>query len=71
MLLFIGALSSKKDFHQVFQYISCCYLSLRLEIVKVACTCFNTSHVVIYPTPDGLQVAVKRCFNTSHVVIYR
>lgn len=32
--------------------------------------CFNTSHVVIYPTASLDLLGLLRCFNTSHVVIY-
>ena len=48
MLLFILITISKGVKPATFQYISCCYLSLRALALLSSLNCFNTSHVVIY-----------------------
>ena len=53
-----------------FQYISCCSLSRRLNQPRASISCFNTSHVVVYPTNVHHQAYEQKRFNTSHVVVY-
>ena len=44
----------------LFQYISCCYLSRLPPIGMFSLNCFNTSHVVIYPSLEKKQVESEK-----------
>ena len=48
MLLFIAEVRETKKVIWKFQYISCCYLSVKTRKYKWFHCRFNTSHVVIY-----------------------
>ena len=55
---------------KLFQYISCCCLSVVDGEVIGLDERFNTSHVVVYQTDDyDISLFLQR-FNTSHVVVY-
>ena len=59
-----------KDFNAyLFQYISCCSLSILGKLQPLGFMSFNTSHVVVYPLKKG-SVCWWWSFNTSHVVVY-
>ena len=50
---------SKLLLNNLFQYISCCSLSIRCLILRYVRICFNTSHVVVYRVGNGnFQMAV-------------
>ena len=55
----------------LFQYISCCSLSALLFAAEGPFFRFNTSHVVVYPTPAAASFHQSDSFNTSHVVVYQ
>ena len=55
----------------MFQYISCCYLSITDLGLLAGYNRFNTSHVVIYQNTGKILPVPLGSFNTSHVVIYR
>ena len=55
----------------MFQYISCCSLSIIPNTTDSGYYCFNTSHVVVYRAAAGAAGGAAFCFNTSHVVVYR
>ena len=55
----------------VFQYISCCSLSMNHVLMKIGMFSFNTSHVVVYPYLALRKAYSFVCFNTSHVVVYQ
>mgnify|MGYP006897633548 CR=1 FL=1 len=48
MLLFIFSSELLSVTKYLFQYISCCYLSISEKQMQIRQHCFNTSHVVIY-----------------------
>ena len=56
--------------YSIFQYISCCSLSMRFQTTFRRFSDFNTSHVVVYPVRH--EKTRQKCvhFNTSHVVVY-
>ena len=54
----------------MFQYISCCSLSIIPNTTDSGYYCFNTSHVVVYRAAAGAAGGAAFCFNTSHVVVY-
>ena len=58
------------SFLSLFQYISCCYLSLLYKSHHYTLSSFNTSHVVIYHVENNYCNGINISFNTSHVVIY-
>ena len=70
MLLFIGCGKTIVFAKVTFQYISCCYLSMGLQVFSALEGSFNTSHVVIYQYPGKRRKEDEMGFNTSHVVIY-
>ena len=70
MLLFIGVTMMKSEYKEMFQYISCCYLSDAVKVQQIVTECFNTSHVVIYQVMLMRKRKNFMSFNTSHVVIY-
>ena len=55
----------------MFQYISCCSLSLPDGGTGVPLSGFNTSHVVVYPLSTFSIYVFCLSFNTSHVVVYQ
>ena len=55
----------------MFQYISCCSLSLFTKHIQHIMESFNTSHVVVYPSKLPPPKTKEVGFNTSHVVVYR
>ena len=54
----------------LFQYISCCSLSVRKRHHHFLLSRFNTSHVVVYLAPTSSIAKSILRFNTSHVVVY-
>ena len=54
----------------LFQYISCCSLSLSPVPKEPLRKHFNTSHVVVYLCRLRRDQSRKHYFNTSHVVVY-
>ena len=60
MLLFILEELTRSNINDTFQYISCCYLSRLPPIGMSSLNCFNTSHVVIYPSLEKKQVESEK-----------
>ena len=54
----------------LFQYISCCSLSIGARGIGKTYSRFNTSHVVVYPDSQNFLKRTETSFNTSHVVVY-
>ena len=55
----------------MFQYISCCSLSLFMNGQSERLESFNTSHVVVYHFSCSVPFISSTSFNTSHVVVYQ
>ena len=71
MLLFITAPCGIKSIVCWFQYISCYSLSMRMWLVFLGSTCFNTSHVTLYRLFNLTKRRRWNSFNTSHVTLYQ
>ena len=70
MLLFIRRQSKSRSTEKEFQYISCYSLSKRISSTRIWESCFNTSHVTLYPILTEQSAILFSCFNTSHVTLY-